>query len=105
MMRDRLQQIPPARIRHHVAREQVDRLLRDRCIKRFGRMDSIRDDDESVALRDNISSPDFARVSIGHQQPPKPASRLLASTPIPITWPSVRPKLPSSIPSAAASAP
>src|SRR5580692_9716237 len=44
-------------------------------------------------------------ISMGHQHPPRPANTLLAITPNPMTWPSVRPKLPSNIPSAAASDP
>jgi hypothetical protein len=59
-MRNRLQPIPPTRIRFYRAGDQVDWPVGNNWIDRFRRMGLIHKDQESVALRDNISSPEIA---------------------------------------------
>jgi len=69
MMRYRLQRIPPTGVGFG-HRDQVDGALGIGPIKRFGRMGLIDEDDQSIALRDNISSPQITRAAVGHHQNP-----------------------------------
>ena len=68
-MRNRLQQIPPTGVGFGHG-DQVDRALGIGPIESFGRMGLIDQDDQSIALRDNISAPQITRAAVGHHQNP-----------------------------------
>ncbi len=70
MMRHRLQQIPPTGVRFGRG-DQVNRPLGIGPPERFGGMGLIYQDDQSIALSDNISLPEIAPSR--DRLPPKPS--------------------------------